>query len=230
MNTKKNILIVAPHADDEILGCGGTMAKFIDEGNNVYVAIMTNAHVGDPEIFSKEGIENVRIEAKNANSFLGVKQIYFFDFPAPKLDNFPSYKIANEIKNLLDTLQIDTLFIPHRGDIHKDHRIIFESALVAGRPVGNYTVKKIYAYETLSETEWAAPFGDDAFIPNFFVELSEKYVEAKSTAMKFYKSQLRNFPSTRSIETIQSLGKFRGSTINRNTAEAFMIIRDIVTL
>ena len=100
---------------------------------------------------------------------------------------------------------------------------------MAARPVDNYTVKNIYCYETLSETEWAPPFGDDAFIPNHFVNVAEE-ITYKLEAMQCFKSQVRPFPSTRSLETIDALAKFRGATVGFNRAEAFMVIRTIADL
>lgn len=225
-----NILILAPHADDEILGCGAAISKYVKNGNNVYIAIMTNAFVGDPELFSEEGIRQVRAEAIEAHDFLGVKKTFFFDFPAPKLDTYPSYKISNAISNVIHEYSIDTVFLPHRGDIHKDHKIIFEAGLVACRPISNSSVKRVLAYETLSETEWAAPFGDDAFIPNFYISVDEADIQVKLSAMSFFKSQLRSYPNSRSLEAIKSLAMFRGVTISKSFAEAFMLIRNIDVL
>ena len=123
--------------------------------------------------------------------------------------------------------QIDTVFIPHRGDIHKDHRMVFDSVLVACRPVGDYTVKRVYTYETLSETEWAAPYADDAFIPTVFIPCSQDGMKMKLRAMECYQSQLRRFPSSRSLEALEALAKYRGATISVERAEAFMLIRSI---
>ncbi len=222
----KNILIVAPHNDDEILGCGGVMAKYINEGKNVYVAIVTNGHIGAPELFSKEGTERVRAEAKEAHNFLGVNETFFLDFPAVNLDAIPAYKLSLALSKLIKDKDVDTLYIPHRGDIHKDHRITYEASLVAGRPINNSTVKKIYSYETLSETEWAAPFGDEAFIPTVFVNI-ENEINAKIEAFRFFKSQIKEFPHTRSPEIIRVLSNLRGATVGFANAEAFMLIREI---
>lgn len=221
-----NILIVAPHADDEVLGCGGIMAKYASGGHNVFAAIMTNAHVGDPELFPAKMIDEVRKEAKNAHKVLGVKKTFFYDFPAPRLDTFPAYKISNELHKLYKTLNIEILYLPHKGDIHKDHTIIFHAGLVAARPINSCPVKTILAYETLSETEWAAPFGSDIFIPNVFEDLNG-FLSHKIKAMKCFKSQLKEFPHSRSLDSIENLAKFRGATIGRHYAESFTLIREI---
>lgn len=221
---KKNILIIAPHPDDEVLGCGATIRKHANDGHNVYVLIATR---GTARLFDQQKVENVRIEARAAHKILGVTETLFLDFPAPELDTVPVADIARAFAGVMTDKNIDILYLPHRGDIHNDHRLVFNAGLVAARPVGSYTVCEIYCYETLSETEWAAPFSDDAFIPNAFVDVTN-YFEYKIAAMQCFKSQLRPFPSSRSVESLEALSKFRGSTVGFKAAEAFMIIRQIV--
>lgn len=221
-----NVLIIAPHCDDEVLGCGGTMAKLAANGHKVFVAIVTNGHLGAPELFSKEGTQKVRAEALEAHKLLGVAETFFMDFPAPRLDTVPAYQLSIKISELVKANEIDVMYIPHRGDIHKDHRIAYEAALVAGRPINNSTVKKILAYETLSETEWAAPFGDDAFIPTVFENI-EPYINAKLDAFKCFATQIKQFPHSRSLHTIEALSNVRGATVGVRHAEAFMLIREI---
>lgn len=224
---KRSILIVAPHADDEILGCGGIMAKNKKENIEVYVAIVTNGYLGAPELFKIEGTERVRSEALKAHQYLGIKKTYFLDFPAPRLDTIPSYKLSMRLEGIIRENEITDLYIPHRGDIHKDHRITFEAALVSARPINNNPVKRIYTYETLSETEWAAPFGDDAFIPTVFEDISN-HIEEKKEAFKYFTTQIKEFPHPRSLESIENLSKLRGATVGFINAEAFMLIREIV--
>jgi len=219
----KKILVIAPHPDDEVLGCGGLIKKSSDIGDEVYILIISR---GTPKHYSDEKIANVRNEAKQAHGILGVTETAFLNFHAPELDITNKAEISREISKYVSQWGISELYIPHRGDIHHDHRAVFEAALVAARPVGDYTVKRIYAYETLSEAEWAPPFGDDAFIPTHFVNI-EHEMKFKLDAMKCFKSQVRPFPSTRSVETIEALAKFRGATVGFIRAEAFMTIRTI---
>jgi len=224
----KNILVIAPHPDDDILGCGGIISKEVALGSNVFVAIMTNGNIGAPEIFPIEGTLRGRKEALESHKLLGVKESFFFDFPAPRLDAEPSYKISIELSKLIQNLSIDDLYIPHRGDIHKDHRVIYESALVAARPIEKYKLRKILAYETLSETEWAAPFADESFIPNYFEELEEIHIDKKIEAFSCYSPpRTKEFPHSRSIDGIRTLARFRGMTISKPYAEAFMLVRQI---
>lgn len=220
----ENILILAPHPDDEVLGCGATIKKLSEAGNQLFVLVVTR---GSSKFYSDEKILNVRNEALLAHKLLGVKQTFFLDFPAPELDTVPLADISKEISKVLSDNKINVLYLPHRGDIHNDHRVVFNAGLVAARPVGEYFVKEVYAYETLSETEWAAPFADDAFIPTCFVNV-ENTLNSKMEAMKCFKSQLKAFPNPRSLETIEALAKFRGSTVGFKAAEAFMVIRQII--
>lgn len=222
-----NILIVAPHPDDEILGCGGVMARLASEGKSVYVAIMTNGNIGAPELFPIEGTKRGRDEALAAHKLLGVKETFFYDFPCPRLDTQPAYKISIELNKLIQKLAIDTLFIPHRGDIHKDHRIVYEASLVAARPIGKHKVSKIMAYETLSETEWAPPFPDDAFVPTVFMAI-DNFIDAKSDAFNcFTPPRRKEFPHSRSVDGIKTLARYRGATVETLYAEAFMLIREL---
>lgn len=223
----EKVLIIAPHADDEILGCGGIMAKYQQQNTDVFICIVTNGHIGAPELFKKEGTEKVRTEALSSHRYLGVKKTFFLDFPAPRLDTIPSYKLSLKIEKIIRENQITNLFIPHRGDIHKDHRITYEAALVSARPINDNPVREIYAYETLSETEWAAPFGDDAFIPNVFHDIGDS-LEIKKRAFQYFTTQVKEFPHPRSLKSIEVLSNYRGATIGVNNAEAFMLIRKIV--
>jgi LmbE family N-acetylglucosaminyl deacetylase len=128
---------------------------------------------------------------------------------------------------IINKLGIDTLYIPHRGDIHKDHRVTFEAALVAARPINNCPVNTIYAYETVSETEWAAPFGDDVFIPTVFEDITP-YIEKKKKAFTYFTAQERKFPHPRSLQNLEYLSKLRGATVGFNNAEAFMLVRSLI--
>lgn len=224
---KNKILFIAPHPDDEVLGCGATIFKRAKEGNEVFVAILTNASKSDPIKYTVEKVQNVRNEARKSCEILGVKEVFFDDFPAPALDQYPAYLMTESISNIIKKVEADTIYIPFRGDIHNDHKAIFDAAMVAARPVGNYSVKTIYAYETLSETEWAYPFAGESFVPNVFEVVSIEEFNMKLEAMKCYKSQLRQFPNSRSLEALEALSKFRGSTVSAQRAEAFMLIREI---
>ena len=223
----KKILVIAPHADDEVLGCGASIAKACASGDEVYVLICTNASVGAPELFSSDIIKQIRTEALEAHSALGVKETFFLEFPAPVLDQYPRYKMSNEISAIIRKIGADTVYIPHRGDCHKDHAIIHECAMVACRPLANCKVKHVYAYETLSETEWGEPIAADFFVPVKYNTFSVEEFQKKLDAMSCFKSQLYPFPASRSLEAIEALAKYRGCTVSAERAEAFEVLRDI---
>ena len=225
-STAKRVLVLAPHPDDEILGAGGTIARLVAEGAEVHAAVVTNASIGAPELFSAEAMARVRDEARAAHALLGVKQTWFEDLPAPRLDTEPCYRIAQVLGRLFKEIAPGELYIPFRGDLHVDHRALFTAALVAARPLPGQPVRKILAYETLSETEWAAPFGDDTFIPTVFNDVSA-YLELKLRALSCFQSQMRPFPNSRSLEAVRALAMLRGATVGCAAAEAFHLVRDI---
>lgn len=211
------ILVFAPHNDDEILGVGGTIKKYINFGHEVYVC----------EITSGPKYEILQNEARNAHNFLGIKESIFLNLPVNKLRNLEQGVINDAILKVVRKVEPDVVFLPHRGDMHLDHSEVAKAVMVAVRPVSASFVKKIYAYETLSETEWNFPSVDNTFIPNVFIDISDT-IEEKITAMTYYKTQLKEFPNPRSVQAIRALSEFRGSTICTKNAEAFMLIRDII--
>ena len=218
-----NILIIAPHPDDEILGCGGTIAKHIAEHNQVYVCIVTR---GQPPLFSDKGLKIVREECASAHKYLGVAETIFLDFPAAMLEEVPRYKLNDSLCKLVQRIKPEEVYIPHRGDMQLDHKMITDAAMVALRPKYEHVAKRIYAYETLSETGWDIPNTVNEFIPTVYNDISD-YLDQKLEAMRFYQSQLAPYPNPRSIEAIEALAKYRGSTVNKKAAEAFSLIREI---
>ncbi|MEM7666583.1 MAG: PIG-L deacetylase family protein [Pseudomonadota bacterium] len=216
-------LVIAPHPDDEVLGCGGTIARLADSGQEVHVAIVTR---GYEPAFSAEGVEQVRAELAEAHKILGVAQCHFLDFPAAALDTLPGAEINAAIGKLVQTISPDTLFLPFLGDVHRDHQLVFNAGLVAARPRDPDVPRRIYAYETLSETNWAAPGINETFAPNAFFDVSET-IERKLNAFARFESQVKPFPDERSLKTIEALATVRGSTVYVASAEAFVLIREI---
>lgn len=214
------ILVVAPHGDDEILGCGATILKHRKSGDEVYVCIVTKPHV--PQ-WSKTFIKNRDREIAQAHEILGIKQTFILGFPAAELDTIPNKKLNEAIKKIFDEVNPEVVYAPHAGDLHRDHRLVFEAVLVGTRPRGDTTVKKLLCYETVSETEWG--YSLQPFVPNVFVAI-DKELPMKIQAMKAYRSEIRKFPHPRSLETLQYLARKRGSEIGRKAAEAFMLIRE----
>lgn len=218
------VLVIAPHADDEVLGVGGTIAKYVDEGHEVYVCIVTCGH---PSMFPEDLLKKLRSEAIDAHGSLGVKETFFIDFPAVMLSETPVHEINSKVLDVIKEVEPDIAFIPHYGDIHLDHNIVSQAAMVGLRPIRKHKVMEIYSYETLSETEWNIPHVSNAFIPNTWVDVSD-YLDKKLEAMNIYSTQVTQFPHPRSSEAIKSLAKLRGSTVGMNAAEAFSLIRRII--
>lgn len=220
----KKILVLAPHADDEVLGCGGTINKFSSSGSDIYTVILTNAYFGAPEIFSKNLVSKIRKEAISANKILQIRKLFFEDFPAPSLDQFPLYKIADKILEYINTIKPNTVFIPSEKDSHIDHKIIHSAAMVALRPIQNHVVNNVLAYETLSETHWGEQT-NSLFSPNYFEKLTKQNIKIKNQSFSKYKSQIKKFPHPRSKNGIEILSKFRGMQIDSDYAEAFEVKR-----
>lgn len=217
------ILVLAPHADDEIIGVGGTIYKRITQADEVYICIVTK---GAQPIFSEDVVKRIREETIACHKKLGITKTYFLDFPAVMLEKENRYEINEKISNVIQEVCPDEVYIPHIGDMQKDHQIVAEASMVGLRPKYKHIVKRIYAYETLSETGWNIPNIQNEFIPNVFVNISE-YLPKKLDAMKCYASQLGDFPDARSLGAIEALAKYRGALMNMDAAEAFMLIRSI---
>ena len=218
-----NVLVIAPHPDDEVLGCGGTIANRVAAGHNVYVCIVTK---GCEPLFHEEYVEQGRSECREADHYLGVKETFFLDFPAAMLEEVPRYKLNDGINVIVQRIKPDEVFIPHRGDMQIDHKMIVDATMVALRPKYEHKVKRIYAYETLSETGWDIPNIVNEFIPTVYEDISDT-LDKKLAAMNIFQSQLADFPAARSLRAIEALAKFRGATVNVMAAEAFTLIREI---
>jgi LmbE family N-acetylglucosaminyl deacetylase len=217
------VLVIAPHPDDEIIGAGGTIAKRTVAGDEVYVCVVTK---GNQPLFAEEFIEQGRSECRQADKLLGVKETIFLDFPVVMLETVPRYELNGKISDVIQRIKPDEVYIPHRGDMQLDHQMVVDAAMVGLRPKYEHVVKRIYAYETLSETGWNIPNAMNEFIPTVYEDISVT-IDRKLEAMNIFQSQLSEFPNARSIEAIEVLAKFRGTTVNVGAAEAFSLIREI---
>jgi LmbE family N-acetylglucosaminyl deacetylase len=217
------VLVVAPHPDDEVLGCGGVICRHVARGDDVYVVVVSK---GAADLFPPALVEQVRQETAAANILIGTKRVFFLDFPAPRLDIVPASSLADALKDLVVQIQPATLYLPHHGDLHGDHKAVYWATLVATRPNGGFFPGRLLCYETPSETEWGAPISCDAFVPTVFVDVSE-YLGVKLEAMKCYGSQLAPNPRARSLASIEALAHVRGSTIGVAAAEAFCLVREV---
>lgn len=217
------VLVIAPHPDDEILGMGGLTARYVDEGNEVYVCVVTKGHL---PLFSEESVKRVRKECHEADRFLGVKETVFLDFPAAMLEDVPRHELNDALVRTIQRIRPDEVYIPHRGDMQLDHKMVVDAVMVALRPKYEHVIRRIYAYETLSETGWDVPNVVNEFIPTVYCDISE-YLEKKLEALKIYQSQLAEYPNPRSLQAVRALAMFRGATVNVKAAEAFSLVREI---
>jgi LmbE family N-acetylglucosaminyl deacetylase len=218
-----NVLVIAPHPDDEILGCGGTMAKYSKIGHNVVCCIVTKGYSPD---FDEELIKKGRAEDVKAAKMIGVHETIFLNHPASNLESVRSIDLIADITEVIAETDPDEVYIPHYGDIHKDHKAVADAAMVCLRPKSPNCPSRVYAYETLSETGWDYPTGHNAFLPTVYHDITDT-LYLKLEAMNTFKSQLLEYPSPRSIESLAALAAYRGSAVHLDAAEAFQLIREI---
>tara|TARA_B100000767_G_C19753305_1_gene531797 strand:- start:1646 stop:2317 length:672 start_codon:yes stop_codon:yes gene_type:complete len=221
--TAKRILVVAPHPDDETLAAGGTIAKLSSQGHEVHVLI-TCGHL--PPLYSREDYEKTVTESKKAFKILGVSSSKFLEIPATMLSSKPVHELNSKISDTVNNINPQMVFCPF-PDRHIDHRIVFDSVMVATRPIGlGRDIEILAAYETLSETHWNAPHIEPNFTPNWIIDISE-FINIKLEALNCYQSQISDFPGPRSIEAVEALAKFRGTQSGFSYGEGMHIIRKI---
>lgn len=219
------ILIIAPHADDEVLGMGGTIARLVDEGHDVQVAVLTGHGEAPHPLWSRETWDTIRAECRAALQVLGCKPPLFRELPAACLDATPSHQINKVINALVAEVGPHEIYVPFSFDLHKDHGAIAYGVSVATRPYlakARY-ISRVLAYETLSETHLAPPYLAPAFQPNVFVDVSVQ-IERKLDAMRAYASQLQPDNQPRSIAALRALATFRGTHIGVEAAEGFVLL------
>jgi LmbE family N-acetylglucosaminyl deacetylase len=218
----KRLTVIAPHPDDETLGAGATIARFAAEGAEVSVLIVSG-HL--PPLYPPEAFATTRREAEAALALLGAARTEFLEIPATMVHQVPVAELNGKIAKFVRSARPDAVLLPF-PDRHIDHRVIFDAAVVACRPVYDEAPRIVLAYETLSETHWNAPGIEPAFIPEFYVDTSD-YMDRKRGALECYASQLDNAPS-RSLDACMALARFRGSQNGCQYAEAFKVIRIVV--
>lgn len=225
-----NVLIVAAHPDDEVLGCGGTIAKLAKKGDDVYTLILGEGITSRDETRNRrkreKEIKELRLQIKRANKIIGVRDTFVFDFPDNRFDTVALLDIVKTIEKVKKDVNQDTVFTHHWGDLNIDHRITFQAVMTAFRPVKGETVKEIYSFEVPSSTEWNAPIPASYFMPNYFIDISNT-LKLKIEAMKEYKSEIMEYPHPRSPEAIKIYAKRWGIQAGLQVAEAFEIIRMI---
>jgi len=212
-----NILVIGSHFDDEVLGCGGTIAKHIFNGDNVHVLILTDSsstqYPGNSDIAGRK-----TREAREANRCLG-SVLHIESFPDMRLDTVPQCELASCISGYIERIKPEIVYTHSKNDLNKDHRMTYEASVVACRPMSG--VKKILCYEVLSSTEWG-----EGFKPNYYVDIT-KFIGIKKGAMSEHKTELKEWPHPRSEIGLLYLASYRGSNICVPYAEAFELIREV---
>jgi len=220
----KQILVVAAHPDDEVLGCGGTMARHASNGDKVHVLFMS-AGVGSRENVKNDEINERRICAKQASKILGSQSPQFLNFPDNRMDSIALLDVVKSIELVIQEIGPDVVYTHHIGDLNIDHQITHKAVLTACRPQPESSVKEIYSFEVLSSTEWQTP-GYHPFIPNVFVNIKEHMV-SKSEALQIYGEEMQKSPHSRTIKNSIRLNTIRGNSVGMDFSEAFSLVRKV---
>lgn len=218
LSTNKTILILAAHPDDEVLGCGGVIQKHVQQGDKVFVGIITDGsssqYPGD-KIKHGEKIE----ECKKANELLGVSEVEFLDLPDMRLDTVSHAELNNKINSLVEKIMPNIIYTHSYSDLNLDHVAIARSTDVVCRPGKTY-LEKLFAYEVPSSSEWSR---NDTFQPNTFIDI-DAYLEQKIAALLIYKTEYRDYPHPRSQKGVNILAQYRGLQAGFKAAEAFKLV------
>lgn len=221
----KTILVVAAHPDDEILGCGGTIKRLVDEGCIAYTLILGEGITSRDEKRDRDEriveIEELKKQVNEANRIIGVKEVFLHDFPDNRFDTVALLDIVKVIEKVKNELQPDIIFTHYENDLNIDHQITYKAVLTATRPMKEECVKELYSFEVLSSTEWNYPL---SFSPDVFFDISD-HIEYKKKAMQIYKSELNDYPHPRSLEGMDISAKSWGLKVGHKYAEAFKLGR-----
>ena len=218
----KSILVVVSHPDDEVLGCGGTIAKHVEKGDIVNLAIMTDG-VG-ARLKTKSSNVKSRIKALNKSKFLlGISKVYRLKLKDNSMDKIPLLNIIQKLEKIIKKTNPTIIYTHHHGDLNIDHRITQAAVMTACRPIPESNVSEIYGFEVLSSTEWANSPGN-LFNPTLFIDVS-KYFNTKLKALDAYSEEMRKAPHSRSISHVKILAKHRGYSVGIDLAEAFEVYR-----
>jgi LmbE family N-acetylglucosaminyl deacetylase len=220
----KTVLIVAAHTDDEALGCGGTIARHVAEGDIVYAVFMADG-VSSRAQADQEDLANRNAAAEHAREILGIRENVYLGLPDNRLDSLPLIEVIQRLEPIISKLQPNIIYTHHHGDLNVDHRITHQAVLTACRPMPGTHVQAIYAFEVMSSTEWATPIAEP-FVPNHYVDISDQ-LNTKIAALQAYQLEMREAPHSRSLEHVTHLAHHRGHTVGVAAAEAFLTVRTV---
>jgi lmbE-like protein len=217
---KNKILVVAVHPDDETLGCGGTLLKHKDSGDEINWLICTKIDKDNDYYAIREN------EIEQASRLYGFDGTYSLGLKTMRVDEYSMSELIGKISKIINEVRPNIIYLPFKGDVHSDHRKIFEASYSCTKSFRYPFIKKIYMMETLSETEFAPSTKEDSFIPNSFVDISE-YFEKKIEIMKIFKSEVAEHPFPRSEKNTRALASLRGATCGCKYAESFMLLKEL---
>jgi LmbE family N-acetylglucosaminyl deacetylase len=215
-------LVVAPHPDDEVLGVGGTLLRRKADGAKVAWLIVTAISVQSG--WSEEKVKQRADEIKRITELFGFDEVFTLNFPTTQLDRVPMSDLVAGISEVFRSFKPEEVYVPHPSDVHTDHRVVFDAAASCTKWFRCPSVKRVLAYETLSETDFRLDT-DKGFRPNVFVDI-EAFLDGKLRAMDIYASELGAFPFPRSHEAIRALAALRGAASGFKAAEAFELLRE----
>ncbi|MBY5947297.1 PIG-L deacetylase family protein [Photobacterium rosenbergii] len=221
----KSVLIVAPHADDETLGCGGTILRLIQEGYQVSWLLVTG--MSEDSGYSVGQIHRRQQEIDKAAAAYQFANTYTLGLPPAQLDALPKGEVIGAVSGVIQSLKPEQIYCVYRNDAHSDHEVVFDAVMASTKSFRAPFVKRILAYETLSETDFGYKPEDPGFRPNVFVDISP-FLEKKLEILAYFESEVGPFPFPRSTEALKALAKVRGIQCNAHAAEAFMLIKEIL--
>lgn len=220
----KNVLVVAAHPDDEVLGCGGAIARHTSEGDEVRVIFAADG-VGARATDFDKSLKERRKSAYDALSLLGVKTVNFFDFPDNQLDTVPLLSVIQKIEGLTKEFQPEIVYTHHYGDLNIDHALTAKACMTACRPLPGSSVKALLFFEVLSATHWG--LATESFKPNYYIDIKD-FFDKKMSAIQCYAFEMRAYPHCRSEKAVKSLSQYRGSQTGFEFAEAFEVFRILI--
>jgi N-acetylglucosamine malate deacetylase 1 len=220
------VLVIVAHSDDEALGCGGTIARHVAEGDAVVAISMTDG-LGARDTTNETDLKRRRSAAQDSAATLGFTWLAAGDFPDNRMDTVPELEVVRFVERAKQETSPSVLYTHHGGDLNVDHRVVFRAVLIACRPQPTEGPHEIRTFEVASSTEWNHPTAGTPFIPNLFIGI-EPYWERKQASLRAYTDEMRDPPHARSIEGLRHLAGLRGHQAGLSLAEAFVVIRRVV--
>jgi N-acetylglucosamine malate deacetylase 1 len=218
------IIVVSAHPDDELIGVGGTLLKHIEKGDQIYWLIITN--VFENQGFASSFVERRQREIAMVAERLEITRTFKLDFPTSTLSSSSLFQLIPKITDIFKQVEPEIVYCVNRSDAHSDHRITFDAVVACTKSFRNPALRRFLMYECISETEFAPALPERAFIPNYFVDITNQ-LPRKLELLTIYESEMGVHPFPRSQENIRALAMFRGASIGANFAEAFQLLKYI---